>query len=56
VVPRAAHAVAVDQPFGQRPAVVGAGRADREHVGAAARQQHRFAVRMTEQRAPVGEG
>jgi hypothetical protein len=49
VVPRAAHGVAAEQTFGQRPAVVRAGRADRQQFITAPEQQHRLAMRVAEQ-------
>jgi hypothetical protein len=52
VVPRAAQRLAGQQAVGERRAVVGAVRAEREDLFAAARQEHRLAVGVTlEQRA-----
>ena len=50
-MPGTAHGVADDRAFGERPAVVRAGRADREELVADAREQHRLAVRVPEQLA-----
>jgi hypothetical protein len=44
VVPRAAHSVVPEQPLGERAAVVRAGRADRQHLGAAADEDDRLAA------------
>ena len=49
VVPGAAHGVADHQPFGERAAVVGAGRLDREDLAAGLHQQHVFLADMAEQ-------
>src|SRR5262249_9641800 len=56
VVPGTAHLVAVDESLGERAAVVGAGRADREEIVAAADEEHGLAVRVTEQGLPVAHG
>ena len=54
-MPGAAHRVADDEPVGQRAVIVGAVGADREHLGAAAHEQHRLLADMAEQLAAVGQ-
>jgi hypothetical protein len=49
VVPRAAHLAAADESFGNRPRVVGARGADREHFARAPRQHHRVTMRVAEE-------
>ncbi len=54
-MPRAAQGPSDDQPFRERPAVVRAGRAGREHVVAAPHEHERLTPCMTEQRLAVLE-
>jgi hypothetical protein len=64
MVPGAAHSIADQQTLGQRPAVMGAGCADRQQVGTTPHQQDRFvsnvpdqhlAICQPNQRDPPGE-
>ena len=54
-MPGAAHGIVDEEPLGERPAVMRAGGADREHLLAASRQQHRLVADMTEQHGAIGE-
>jgi hypothetical protein len=53
-MPRAAHRIVDQQPFGKRAVVVRAGRTDREELRAAAHQDHRLAPYVPEQHRAVG--
>ena len=55
MVPGAAHRLAHQQAFGQRPAVVGAGGTQGKHFVAPACQQHRFALGMAQQHGAIGD-
>ena len=64
MVPGTAHGVADQQALGQRPAVVGARRADRQHLATAPHQQdgfvsdmpdHHLAIRQPIQRDALAE-
>jgi hypothetical protein len=55
VMPRAAHRVLDDQPLAERPAVMRAGRADREDLPAAPSQQHCVVANLTDKRRTIGE-
>ena len=46
--------VAVEEAFGERPAVVRAGGADRENLGAAADEHHGLASGVAEQHPAIG--
>ena len=54
-MPRAAHRVLDDQPLAELPAVMRAGRADREDLPAAASQQHCVVANLTDKRRTIGE-
>ena len=54
-MPRAANGVAADQALGERAAVVRAGRADRQHVVAAAQHDDGLATGVPEQRCLADE-
>ena len=54
-MPRAAQGLADHQPLGERPRIVGAGRAHGEDVVTAPRQHHRLAAGVTQQQSSVGE-
>jgi hypothetical protein len=54
-MPGAAHGVIDEEPLGERPAIMRAGGADREHLLAASCQQHRLIADMAEQHGAVGE-
>jgi len=53
VVPRTADGALDDEPFRQRPAVVRAGRPDREQIRPALDEDHGLSVRVAEQRNAV---
>jgi len=53
-VPRAADGFTDDQSFCERTAVMGAGRADGEHLLAAPRKQHGIVTHMSTDHAPIG--
>src|SRR5262249_54176403 len=53
VMPRAADRAVDDEPLGQRPTVVRARGAHREHLGSALHEDHCLAADMTEQRHAV---
>ena len=54
-MPRASHRAVDDEPISQRPAIVGAVSADREHVGPAPHEQHSLLRHMADQLAAVGQ-
>src|SRR5262249_57057283 len=54
VMPGTSHRLADDQSFGQRTAVMAAGRANREEFIAAAREQHRLVADIPADRPAVG--
>ena len=54
-MPRAMHRIADQQTFGQRPMIVAALGADREHIFALAGQQHLLLADVTDKQAAVGE-
>jgi len=54
-MPRAVHRVLDEQPLAERPAVMGAGSADREDFAAAAGQQHGLAADLTDKHRVVAE-
>jgi hypothetical protein len=47
--------LAIEEPLGERPAVVLAGGPDGEHLGASPRQEHSFAICVTEEHRAVRE-
>ena len=53
VMQRTAHRVPLDEPVGERTAVVGAGRTDRENVSVAAHEQNRVLSDMAGELAAV---
>src|SRR5579862_3564008 len=55
MVERTAHRIADNETFRQRPAVMRAGRADRENLFAAADKDHGFVADMTEPHGAFGE-
>src|SRR5262249_55918154 len=55
VMPGAAHGVIDHQALGERPAVMRAGRADRENLVAAPGQQHRLVAHAAADHLSVGE-
>src|SRR5690348_15570293 len=54
-MPRASYRVVDEEPLGERAAVMGTGRADREDLLAAACQQHRLLADMSEEQGAVDE-
>ena len=54
-MPGTAHRVVDNEPVRERAAIVGAMGADREHVGAAAHQQHRLVADVADELAAIGE-
>ena len=54
-MPGTSHGVVDHEPFGERSAVVGTGRADREEFITAARQQDGFVADMPGKHVSVGE-
>ena len=52
-MPRTAHRVVDNEPLRERAAIVGAVRADGEHVGAATHEQHRLLSDMADELAAV---
>src|SRR5258707_14183802 len=55
MVPRTSHGVVDHQSLGERPAVVRAGRADREEFIAAAREEDWLLAHMSAEHASIGE-
>ena len=55
VMPGAAHRVVDNEPVGEGAMIVGAMGADREDIGAAARQQHRLVADVAEKLAAIGQ-
>jgi hypothetical protein len=56
MVPGAANGVPDKKSVGQRCAIMGADRSDREHLLTAPDQQHRLAKHMPEQHAAIWNG
>ena len=55
MMPLASNRIAIEKPLFERRTVVRADRPDREHLIAAPRKKHRFALRMSEQHGSIGD-